>query len=232
MSQTGNLNLSKSVNLYLLAENRLLRETLAKLIKKRSDINVVGVGSSLETATSDIANSNFEVILTDCFDDSSHPGFLSFLRQQQGAGINLILFGMSQDPALFLKAVEYGICGYLLKEASSTEIVAAIHAAVRGEATCPPTLCMSLIRHFSKLKEHKFGPLGEEGDKQKSLTPRQLQLLRLVAKGLTNKEIAENLNLSQFTVKNHLRRVMRQAEASSRNDAVDLFRASGQLSVA
>jgi two-component system, NarL family, nitrate/nitrite response regulator NarL len=227
MSQTGNLNLSKSVNLYLLAENRLLRETLAKFIRKRSDINVVGVGSSLESIVSDIANSSFEVILTDCFDESSHPGFLSLL-QQQGVEIKLILFGMSPDPALFLKAVECGICGYLLKEASSTEIVAAIHAAVRGEATCPPSLCMSLIRHFSRL--HKFGALGAEGHKPKSLTPRQHQLLRLVAKGLTNKEIAENLNLSQFTVKNHLRRVMRQAEASNRNDAVDLFRASGQLS--
>src|SRR5260370_38771606 len=100
MSQTGNLNLCKTRNLYLIAENRLLRETLAKLIKKRSDINVVWVGSSLETATSDIANSNFEVILTDCFAYSRSPGFLSFLRQQQGAGIKLVRFSRSQAPPL------------------------------------------------------------------------------------------------------------------------------------
>jgi len=70
---------------------------------------------------------------------------------------------------------------------------------------------------------------------QEGLEPliyREMQILHLLDKDLTNKEIAENLNLSQFTVKNHLRRVMRQAEASSRNDAVDLFRASGRLSVA
>jgi DNA-binding NarL/FixJ family response regulator len=68
-----------------------------------------------------------------------------------------------------------------------------------------------------------------QSSNQKALTPRQLQLIRLVAEGLTNKEIAANLNLSQFTVKNHLRRVMRQVEAASRHDAVDVLRATGQL---
>ena len=66
---------------------------------------------------------------------------------------------------------------------------------------------------------------------QKALTPRQLQLIPLVAEGLTNKEIAANLHLAQFTVKNHLRRVMRQVEAVSRYGAVDVLRANGQLSL-
>jgi DNA-binding CsgD family transcriptional regulator len=62
------------------------------------------------------------------------------------------------------------------------------------------------------------------------LTHRQVQLMNLVASGLSNKEIATTLNLSQFTVKNHLRRVMRQVEATNRYDAVELMRASGLLS--
>src|SRR5258707_7105951 len=61
------------------------------------------------------------------------------------------------------------------------------------------------------------------------LTHRQVQLMNLVASGLSNKEIATSLNLSQFTVKNHLRRVMRQVEATNRYDAVEMIRASGQL---
>ena len=88
---------------------------------------------------------------------------------------------------------------------------------------------MSLIQYLSKKKYEKMGSAEAQSASQKTLTPRQLQLVRLVAEGLTNKEIAANLNLSQFTVKNHLRRVMRQVEAASRHDAVDALRASGQL---
>jgi DNA-binding NarL/FixJ family response regulator len=66
---------------------------------------------------------------------------------------------------------------------------------------------------------------------RKPLTARQLQLLRLVANGLTNKEIAANLNLSEFTVKNHVRRIMRQVEAEDRHEAVALVRAAGDLAM-
>jgi DNA-binding CsgD family transcriptional regulator len=61
------------------------------------------------------------------------------------------------------------------------------------------------------------------------LTHRQSQLVALVARGLTNKEIAANLNLSEFTVKNHLRRIMKQVDVDSRHEAVDVIRASGFL---
>jgi DNA-binding NarL/FixJ family response regulator len=88
---------------------------------------------------------------------------------------------------------------------------------------------MSLIRHLSNKRLEKFEPSHPQIDDQKALTPRQLQLIRLVASGLTNKEIAANLNLSQFTVKNHLHRVMRQMEAANRHDAINLIRATGQL---
>jgi DNA-binding NarL/FixJ family response regulator len=88
---------------------------------------------------------------------------------------------------------------------------------------------MSLIQHLSKKRQEKLETSDPQNGDRKALTPRQLQLIRLVANGLTNKEIAAALNLSQFTVKNHLRRVMRQVEAASRHDAVSLIRATGQL---
>ncbi len=61
------------------------------------------------------------------------------------------------------------------------------------------------------------------------LTRRQLELIRLVERGLSNKEIAANLNLSEFTVKNHLRRIMKEVDADDRHEAVDAIRASGLL---
>ena len=230
--QVADLKMSPKVNVYLLTENRLLRDTLARLLRKRLGIAVVGVSRSSESAKDEIISSNCDVILTDCFDTSHSSDFLRTLTKQN-LSIKLVLFGMDEDPDAFLQAVYLGICGYLLKDASSAEIVAAVLAAARGEATCPPSLCMTLIRHLSKIENSALeaSVAQHQNIDRKALTPRQLQLIRLVAEGLTNKEIAANLNLSQFTVKNHIRRVMRSVEAESRHDAVHLIRASGQLTL-
>jgi len=228
MGQPDELKLSPQVSVYLLTENRLLRDTLTRLFRKRSEINVVGVSRRSEGIKDEIISSHCDVVLTDCFDNTTRLTFLQELLDEP-SGMKVLLFGMNEDPDVFLEAVYLGICGYLLKEASAAEIVAAVRAAVRGEATCPPSLCMTLIQHLCKKRAEKCEPALPQNGDRKALTPRQLQLIRLVANGLTNKEIAANLNLSQFTVKNHLRRVMRQVEAASRHDAVNLVRATGQL---
>jgi DNA-binding NarL/FixJ family response regulator len=231
MGQTFDLKLSPKVSVYLLAENRLLRDSLARLLRKRPEINVVGVSGASETVKEEVISSQCEVVLTDCFDNTNRATFLQDLLDQ-ASGFRVLLFGMNEDPNVFLRAIFLGICGYLLKEASAAEIVAAVRAASHGEATCPPRLCMHLIQHLSKKSEDKVAASDATSGDRKALTSRQLQLIRLVAKGMTNKEIAAVLNLSQFTVKNHLHRVMRQVEAASRSDAVELIRATGQLAPA
>jgi DNA-binding NarL/FixJ family response regulator len=226
--ESSNLSLSSGVKVYLLAENRLLRDTLAKLLRKRSEINVVGVGRRSENTKAEIVAANCDVVLTDCFDASPSSAFLQDLLEQN-TGIKLLLFGMAEDANLFMKAVYLGVSGYLVKEASAAEIVAAVRAAVRGHATCPPSLCMTLIQHLSKSRTGKIESFDWNMPNRKPLTGRQLQLIRLVANGLTNKEIAASLHLSEFTVKNHVRRIMHQVEAEDRHEAVALVRASGEL---
>ena len=186
MGQTDDIKLSLRVSVYLLAENRLLRDTLARLLRKRSEINVVGVSRSSETAKAELISSHCDVVLTDCFDDTARGDFLQDLLDQT-SGIKVLLFGMNEDPDVFLKAVFLGICGFLLKDASAAEIVAAVRAAARGEATCPPSLCMSLIQHLSKKRQEKLETSDPQSSDRKTLTPRQLQLLRLVADGKTNR---------------------------------------------
>jgi DNA-binding NarL/FixJ family response regulator len=228
MGQIMGPKLSPQVSVYLLTENRLLCDSLARLLKKRSEINVVGISRHAENLKDQILSAHCDVVLTDCFDNTARSAFLHDLLDWD-PGVKLLLFGMNEDPELFLHAVYLGICGYLLKDASAAEIVAAVRAAVRGEATCPASLCMTLIQHLHKKKAEECAASHPQNGDRKALTPRQLQLLRLVADGLTNKEIAANLNLSPFTVKNHIRRVMRHVEAASRHDAVNLVRAAGQL---
>ena len=225
MTGTVHPKTAEEVKVFLLTENRLLRDTLARLLAKRAEITVVGVSGSFETAKGEILSTTGNVVLL----DDCEASFIEVLLEEDPT-VKVLLFGMDEDDEAFIEAVQLGISGYVLKEASASEIVSAVRAAARGEATLPPQLLMGLVKHLRKTRREK-GDCAENGvTAQKSLTPRQLQLVQLVAEGLTNKEIAANLNLSQFTVKNHLRRVMRQVEAASRHDAVDALRASGQLS--
>jgi DNA-binding NarL/FixJ family response regulator len=216
------------VNVHVLTENRLLRETLTRLLVKRSGLCVVDISESIDGAAKEIASSQCQVVLTDCL---TAPHGSELLRKicAQDPPVKVVLFGMEEDSDTFLKAVYLGVSGYVLKDASATEIIAALRSVADGEAVCPPRLCMGLIQHLSQQSRTWPRAADGEGLNRQILTHRQLELLSLVAQGLTNKEIANSLNLSEFTVKNHMRRIMRQVDAEDRFEAVDAIRAIGAL---
>ena len=215
-------------NVFLATENRLLRDTLARLLRKQSGISIAGVAANTDGFSAQVVESACDVVLTDFSPDSSNSPLLGNLHQENSQ-LKIILIGMADNPEIFMKAIHLGARGYVLKDASALEIVTAIRRVARGEAFCPPNLCMVLIEQIWKEQRSKLDSAHSPTPNCGRLTHRQVQLMTLVADGLSNKEIASSLNLSQFTVKNHLRRVMRQVEATSRYDAVELIRASGLL---
>lgn len=227
MVQTSDIS-PGNLNVYLLAENRLLRETLVRLLQKRGAISVVGVSRYTESSVAEICASGCSILLMDSVATCEEMILLGDLFEKVPQ-IKVVLFGMDNDPGVFLKSAYSGVSGYLLKDASASEIIAAVRAVAQGEAAWPPLLCMDLGRHLSQ--EYRMrAKLGvAPGSVKYCLTARQLELMRLVERGLTNKEIAMNLNLSEFTVKNHIRRVMREVDAEDRHEAVDAIRARGLL---
>ena len=231
MVQISNEVPPASLNVYLLAENRLLRETLARLLQKRGGISVVGVSRYTESSVAEICASQCSILLMDSMATTEDMILLGDLFERVPE-IKVVLFGMDKDAGLFLKSAYCGVSGYVLKEASASEIIAAVRAVAQGEAAWPPQLCMDLVRHLSHEYRMRAKLRVPPGSTKYCLTARQLELMRLVERGLTNKEIAVNLNLSEFTVKNHIRRVMREVDADDRHEAVDAIRASGLLPVA
>jgi DNA-binding NarL/FixJ family response regulator len=214
---------SLPTKLYVLAENRLLRQTLVRLFRKRNDIDVVGDNCCSDSAIADIASAKSDLLLLDCFEtDHISDGWLANL-QEAIPEIKIILFGMNEDPDFFLRAVRRGIAGYVLKSASAADLLDAIRTVAQGEAACPPKFCKVL---FKSLAAATIKVEDERATTQFDLTQRQRQLMSLVAMGLSNKEIATNLNLSEFTVKNHIYRVMKQLDADNRHEAVTRIRDS------
>lgn len=214
---------SLSIRVFLLLENRLLREALVRLFRKRSDLSVVGQGSLADEALHPSLETNCDVLVGDCL---LPAGALSILAADEGKtrGCKILLVGMEPDEEQFLTAVRSGAVGYLLQDASASDAVSAVRAVHRGQAVCPPRLCSALFRVVAKTpRELTLQNSASKPD----LTLRQQQLVTLVAKGLTNKEIASHLNLSEFTVRNHIHRILKQVDAESRSEAVETIRAHG-----
>lgn len=193
----------------LLIENRLLREALGRLFRKRAEFQIVAQGGRSEIRVDDLRSNPCDVLAADFFDPDLLRGI---------PGPKVILIGMDGDPDQFLEAVRTGVSGYLLKDASASEVVCAIRTILKGEAVCPPRLCATLFRWFVEDAPTKRNRSVAPGH---GITLRQRQLAELMAEGLTNKEIAAHMNLSEFTVRNHIHRIMKQVDVGTRREAVD-----------
>src|SRR5216684_1591660 len=212
-----------SILVFLMMENRLLREALVRLFRKRSDLVVVGHDSPGGANACQVLKTLFDVLVIDSF-QTTWPA-AKIARETAGkAPLKAILIGMEPDEVQFIAAVRSGVMGYLLKDASASDLLAAVRAVYRGEAVCPPQLCPALFRFVVHVVEE--APVKRSASRP-DLTLRQQQLMVLVAKGLTNKEIALRLNLSEFTVRNHIHRILKQVDAASRSEAVQTIRAYG-----
>jgi DNA-binding NarL/FixJ family response regulator len=225
MTQLNEKHSSSSTNVYLVAENRLLREALVRLFRKRSDLCVVGENSHSESILEQIASAETEVLLLDCLNPACKSDDIIFGLRKSVPHLRVVLFSMDEDPDLFLQAVRLGVNGYVLKNASAAQLIDAVRAVAHGEAVCPERFCKLLFQVIANESAQKANA-QQRSSVRFELTHRQRQLMSLVAMGLSNKEIAANLNLSEFTVKNHIYRVMKQVDAQSRHEAVSLIRGS------
>jgi DNA-binding NarL/FixJ family response regulator len=226
MAQTYIESPSSSISVYIVAENRLLREALVRLFQIRAGISVFGESRYSDSVGEQIATSQCDILLLESTTATLATTLIGELNEN-APEIKIILFGMDEDTDSFLRAVRCGVRGYVLREASSSEIVAAVRGVAQGGAICSQRLCASLFQFVSQESRQRPEMADQRTCIKLGLTYRQKQLMTLVARGLTNKEIAASLNLSEFTVKNHIYRIMKQVHAENRQEAVDVVRAGG-----
>jgi two-component system, NarL family, response regulator DevR len=214
---------TRTVQVFILAENRLLREALARILNKKNDIDVVGASALASDIVQQIATAGADVLLSD-----SAALALSELKLISEVcmavpGLKVVMIGMEPNRETFLGAVRDGISGYILKDASALEVAASVRSVANGEAVCPPSLCRVLFEHVFN---HNQQPGALIIKHNLGLTRREQQLIHMIGRGLTNKEIAAQLHLSEQTVKNHVHRMLRKLGASSRLGAVEICRAT------
>jgi two-component system, NarL family, response regulator DegU len=213
-------------SVFLVAGNRLLRESLAKLLTRKGDLDVCGVSACVKESASSVAEANPDVLILDSF--TTRLSNCSIVSEviHENANIKVVLIDMDEDPEIFLECVRTGAVGYILRDASAQEVLTGIHAVTEGNAICPPQLCKHLFKAFSR--QWTAVPSARIRV-ELGLTRRQQQIVPLIAQGLTNKEIASNLSISEQTVKNHIHDIMKRVGVNDRLQVIDLTHISETL---
>jgi|ERR1035438_1774675 two-component system response regulator NreC len=214
-----------AIRVYVAANNLLVREALARILTKRGT-EVVGLDSPLDFEAAMLTRKKAQVLLL--ISQGSVRDDLTTIQQVHSAapGVRILLIGAAREDGEFLQCVRAGISGYLSHDASAAEVLDGIHAVQAGHSVCPGELCTLLFRYF----EQETPELPCASPRQRlGLTRREQQIVPLIAKGFTNKEIANHFCLSEQTVKNHLYRMKHKVGAEDRLNIVQKFRTQGFL---
>ncbi len=214
------------LSVFVAADNRLLRETLGHMLAKKGNIEVSHLESAGPLQGERVAQTNADVLLLTSRGTLQED--LLMIQQVRAAapGMRILLLGKVKDEGEFLQCVRAGISGYLLHDASSDEVLEGVRAVHAGEAVCPGALCTALFRY---LESEAASVTCGSPRRRLGLTRREQQLIPLIAKGLTNKEIANHFSVSEQTIKNHLYRMKQKTGAEDRLDIVQLYRTQGFL---
>jgi len=221
MAFVRNGPLENVIPVFLLAENRLLREALIRLLGKKDDIRIVGSEAYSPQAVQQIFAAEPAIVVLDSVSKALSPERVIQRLHAERPDIGVVMVGMEADEGVFLRMVREGVLGYVLTDASALEVWRAIRDVAAGEAVCPPSLSVSLFRFVAR---SQMSLPGERPQRISDFSPRQQQLAGLIREGLSNKEVAARLNLSEQTVKNHVHRMLRKVGAADRLTMAELYR--------
>jgi two-component system NarL family response regulator len=197
-------------------DHELFRHGLEQALAGEPDIEVVGEASDGEEATERSAALAPDVILMDV--RMPRVNGVEAVQQIRGTrpDARIVMLTSSEDEQDLFAAVRAGASSYLLKRVSIDDLADAVRAAHRGEGWIDPTLVPRLLREFATLSQRRDD--DTEGGERR-LTDREIEVLRLVARGMSNKEIASELVIAENTAKNHVRNILEKLHLRSRSEA-------------
>jgi DNA-binding NarL/FixJ family response regulator len=227
-SALGSLSLPRAtvrptVRVFVAAETEPHQEVLARILRKNPSVEIAGMDCSPFDVAAMVGKDADILLLTSCGNFLEDLSVIRGVRASQ-PGAEVVMLGSASNEAEFLQCVRAGVHGYLSRDAAPEEILEAIFQVRAGAAVCPGKLCVQLFRYFEA--EAKSLPSATIHQRL-GLTRREQQLVPLVARGLTNKEIANHFSLSEQTVKNHLYRMKHKIGAEDRLSIVQLCRLQG-----
>jgi DNA-binding NarL/FixJ family response regulator len=214
------------VRVLLVDDQALFREALATLLATHDRIDVVGEAGNGEEALREAASLTPDVVLMDLRMPVLDGVAATRRLRVEHANIRVIALTTFDDDEDVFAALRAGAVGYLLKDVSSARLVEAVLAAARGESVLQPSVAAKVVARFAQLPDT---PLARPQPLVVPLSERELDVLRLLADGRSNREIAAALFLAEGTVKNHVTNVLGKLGARDRTQAALRARDLGLL---
>lgn len=200
-----------AIRILIADDHAIVREGLRGLIASESGMELVGEAADGVEAVAKARALQPDVILLDLvMPRMSGLEAIAELKRDESAARILVLTSFADDDKV-LAAIKAGALGYLLKDSSPEELLDAIRQVYRGEASLHPTIARKLMQ---ELRQPPQLPLAEQ-----PLTEREVEVLRLVARGLSNQEISEALVVSERTVRNHVSNILEKLHLANRTQA-------------
>lgn len=218
-----------TINLLICDDQSLFREALRTLLSAYPDLNVVGEASNGEEALRIALSQSPDIILMDLRMPVMDGVEATRRIVQMGKGIKVIVLTTFDDDETVFEGLRAGAVGYLLKDVSSDKLVEAIKAAYRGEYFLLPSITAKVVSEFSRIS--RPAPRNRDDFLPDPLSPREIEILKLVATGASNREIAETLVISEGTVKNHLSSILSKLGVRDRMQAILKAKEFGIISI-
>jgi DNA-binding NarL/FixJ family response regulator len=200
------------INIVITDDHSMVREGLKQLLELEGDIKVIGEANDGFECLKLITDLKPDVVLLDINMPNCNGLEVLQILKRENRKEKVLILTIHNEVEYLLKAVEIGISGYVLKDSESAVLKKAIYAVNNGETFIQPSLTPLLNQKLYQ-KSLKF---EEESD---LLTKRELEVLKLLAEGLFNKEIAYKLSISEKTVKNHVSNIFKKINVSDRTQA-------------
>ena len=201
------------INLLLVDDQNLIRQGLKALLELEPDLCIVGEAENGVVAIERVKTLQPSVVLMDIRMPVMDGVTATREICRQFPHVNVLILTTFDDDTYVSAAIEYGAKGYLLKDTPSEEIAAAIRAVDRGYTHLAPGMLAKVMSRAAEQLATRLPPQLNE------LTPRELEVLKLIAKGANNREIAQALYISEGTVKNHVTNLLNRLNLRDRTQA-------------
>ncbi len=218
-----------TIKILICDDQSLFREALRTLLGAYTDLEVVGEASNGEEALRTAFSESPDIVLMDLRMPVMDGVEATRRIVQLEKGIKVIVLTTFDDDETVFEGLRAGAVGYLLKDVSSDKLVEAIKAAYRGEYFLLPSITAKVVSEFSRIS--KPSPKQKDVFLPDPLSPREIEILKLVATGASNREIAERLVISEGTVKNHLSSILSKLGVRDRMQAILKAREFGIISI-
>jgi DNA-binding NarL/FixJ family response regulator len=212
------------IKVLVVDDHPVFRQGLISLLQQYPEFEAVGQATNGKEAVAVASEVQPDVVVMDVCMPGGDGIAATTALQQALPKVKVVIVTVSDRDKDLFAAIKAGARGYLLKSVSLCELIDSIRLVARGEAIISPTVAGRLLDEFKQVEK-------EQSDKRldRGLSLREQEVLRLVAKGASNKEIADRLFISETTVKAHLRTILEKLHARNRAEAVALAAARGLL---